>query len=91
MVFSFVMVSLVVCVLFKQGGALNALNQSPLLPLAFPPLFDLQCVYVVIAVWSVCICHTVGVSVCTAAKIFFGQAVLKSADITIAIYEYIRS
>lgn len=50
MVFSFVMVSLVVCVLFKQRGGLNALNQSPLLPLAFPPLFDSQCVYVVIAV-----------------------------------------
>lgn len=47
--------------------------------------------YVVYWCWSVCICHTIGLSTCTAAKTFFGQAVLKSADITIAIHKYIRT
>lgn len=86
------MVSLVVYMLFKLGGAPNALNRSPLLPLAFPPLFDSQCVLLcglLLLVFMYMPHHRTFYLYCS--QNIFGQAVLKIADITIAIHKYIRS
>lgn len=89
MVFSFVLVSLAVYMSLhwkvhkiKAPCCLWPSHLSLILSVYF---------YVVYCCWSVCICHTRGLSTCTAAKIFFGQAILKSADIAIAIHKYIRS